>query len=1292
MDSENSLLVPLDILVLTEYPYPIAVNYRRVLDANDWPTKVELALKVFEYGLRAITLGVISQYLIRDAHQVSDPALNNLLLRKLPQATLGSWKQMLFDALKAYGGKRDLFFMKELYDLYWDSSYTPQRQRSGVQHPYDRLIQIRNDLAHRPKPTRENDWRAIGEEVMTLLREVLAQFAFIQNYDLVRIFERRGNSYTCAIYTGESIVTPSAPLHSDKELQQGWFYLSKDNREYLQLHPLLIFWEDPSVSTILAESLKDAAIYERFTKDNVIYIATVLQRIVEDRSLIGEFVRILYYNIEKIKQHRRDARKLTWWLLQDVAHAIIEQRFGDMRSKYRKDLYLQRNEVKKVFDNFLASEHTAFLLLGKSGVGKSNFLLSLLDEYEAKDKIVILLYNGAKLETDKSLTETIGRDLESHLQLVGETGEREIKDVLLEISRIENIEQCQVVLIIDAVNENANAKSLLQRINSLVEASTYSWLKVVFSSRPEAWRAMKRGIKLSEHRYYRASQYGDIGAELQTFSFAVELKHFAREELPLVYENYRRAYELQTTYEELAFEMRRLLSDPLTLRLIAQTYRRKSIPSELRPGEIYQLYVEQLIADERLQVADIKFLEEDLMPLMIAEDHFAKSISAQEINSAVTTSRRLLFELIHSDEFLSNGQRVNQSFVNLADAEILVLLGSAIDYELGFKYERFYDYYAGRRIYRLSQNKKDQHAFSLEMIRRTIEKPFLWGGVKSALVQKAKEYGSEIVKQLCFTDQQRVKEMMVGVLDDIGRDNPSHAEAIIRSLIPSETRVTGFQKVWRLFREPRAVTDISARNAWKIAIETASNLNIPWVLWSSASQPDPTIRTVAVRHSYHLWQRDPRAGFEILELLAHKLTSGMIPDVVALESVLGLSLIIFFDHPRDNQILGRLQSVWRDIISRFLGVREKSSLWGNAFRTFVREVLFSFVSTIAFRLFREFPQYNVVNYEDLNAFFRLGNLEKSLYRRLIQYLDVKEGYSAEQIENDFLAVLGIRNMHIESVAIMVLVAHITHSPQIFLPFLKKFFEEAQKDPLPSPYLSDVPNILTAILNRDPMADEVFNFFVYTVEASQKYYSKHRHIPGYNRDKVYHYATPAMYLGPYILYQYQRTGTVKTDWLESRVRDALAEKAVPFFEVLLKQELPLVGIELRTPRAALDALGLFFTIEDSEIGEMIQAFLARLHLYYPDEVDDFLDEQDTPDHFRLWVRTNEPFETVGGLIGIRTWQFLRDDVILGSSALRSLLMRVFAKAADCKDLRAWINYIIREVVNLIYGEEVLRHSK
>ncbi|NJN95073.1 MAG: hypothetical protein HC875_13705, partial [Anaerolineales bacterium] len=88
---------------------------------------------------------------------------------------------------------------------------------------------------------------------------------------------------------------------------------------------------------------------------------------------------------------------------------------------------------------------------------------------------------------------------------------------------------------------------------------------------------------------------------------------------------------------------------------------------------------------------------------------------------------------------MSDGQRMNQSFTNLLDADILTRQTQGRDQNITFKYERFYEYFIGRRLFELSQSQADQPAFFRELVGQVTGAPFLWGAIKNALLQEAKE-------------------------------------------------------------------------------------------------------------------------------------------------------------------------------------------------------------------------------------------------------------------------------------------------------------------------------------------------------------------------------------------------------------------------------------------------------------------------------------------------------------------------------------------------------------------------
>jgi Mrp family chromosome partitioning ATPase len=669
-----------DEFVLTNMPHLIAINYKRLLDEEDWEKKIRACIQVFEYSLRMIALSLVSQYLIRDAEKVSDPHLNRMLLAQLPsRATLGTWNEVLFRTLEAYQGERNLLFMPELYDLYWDTSASPHRPRRDVRQPFERLIQIRNDLAHSRHPVNQASQQALFEESFALLRQILSYFAFLENYELIRIRSKEGEAYWYDTYTGLQVLSSSQPLTTKTSLTKGWLYLSKQHRDFLGLHPLMISWEQTEAD---GRQIRDTAIFDRFRGTSLIYLATVLGQVfnLTDSTPIAEFVHMVYDTIEQVKMARQEAKKLTWRLVKKMARRVSSAGIGGMRDKHRSEVYLQREETKQAFEAFLSSDKTCLVLTGKSGVGKSSFLLSLMDEYEDSSEVCTLTYNGGHISVETGLTAALAKDFAQYLAVDSLAAKERTANILFELNRVQGIENKKVVLLIDAVNENPDAKELLRQVDAfLSEADPYPWLKVVLSSRSETWQRIKQGVQLTEYKYYREEGMEELGVELQPFSVGVEAEPFINGELPRVYAKYQAAFDLQTNYEELPDEIRRLLQDPLILREAAETYCGQHLPQHIETSQLCREYIGALIRTERLQREDVRLLEHELVPLMIQEGVYTNSITSETIDQVKTTDGQSLFELVHSDEVLSNGRRVNQSYTNLVDVGILVPAKQTLD-------------------------------------------------------------------------------------------------------------------------------------------------------------------------------------------------------------------------------------------------------------------------------------------------------------------------------------------------------------------------------------------------------------------------------------------------------------------------------------------------------------------------------------------------------------------------------------------------------------------------------------
>ena len=1293
-----------DQFVLKSMPHFMAVEYQKLSDAETAQEKIVHALHMYELGLRALAMGVVSQYLIRDAQRVSDPALNQLLLTKLPTATLDTWQTILFATLKAYEGQRNLFFMPEMYDFFWDRSITPHQPRLDVDVPFTRLTQISNDLEHGTPPIDDAGWQALCDETLGLLRTVLSQFVFFENYDLIRITKRDGDQYWYDCYSGLQVVSAQTPLQTQHELGPGWFYLSKQNCDFLKLHPLLISWEESSLDLAVRRAHSDTAVYDRFVRDRLQYLVTSLWSTVTDEKSVADFVRLLYHTIEQVKREQQEAERLTWWQLQEIARAISQRRMAGVLGKYRSDLYLQRDKTQAAFEDFLTSDEVCFILTGKSGVGKSNFLLALTEEYEwePSSDVCLLMYNGAKLNPKEPLAAVVGRDFDNYLKLTGHGDEGSIANIWREIALVDGIENHKVVLCIDAINENAEAKDLLRQIDELVEVSPWPWLKVIITSRPEAWRAIKRGVRLAEARYYREKGEERLGVEMEPFSYSQELKPFTPDELLLAYGKYREVYDLRTAYADLPSGMKTVMQGPLVLRLAADIYQGQEIPSTIKAGEVYQRHINHLIRTERLAMTDLHFLEQELMSIMIREGHYANTITPQEIDEARTADSRSVFELIHNEGMLSSGQRINQSYINLVDTEILVRHGEGHQYEIGFKFERFYDHYAGKRIRKLVDEKDDDIEKAYTALSREVQgHPYLWGAMTSALLTELKESNHELATALCQTEDQTVKEIMVATLIDYGADEPEKTGFLLERLMQigkeSVTRKAESSLLssllQRILQRENIEPPREILNAQKIAVEVAGNLGSIRILEDGAMDRSPTVRTHAVRHASHLWRKDREQlrksasgnrGFEVLRHLSGQVRKGLLPNINVLEAGLGLLFSVFFEcyHPADAEkeakLLDELRQISRKGLEDLLYISEQG-LAKTIVRNQIREWVISNGIRLAVGWIQDAPEHNTSDVANLGTFFELPPSDKEFLRVFLPYYDPARK-DVQVLEEHLPRVLYLNDTVINWTLWQILLVQWDNNKEAVLRIIRHLFEEGMKQPVPT-YSTTVPLSVVVTVLRQGRGEQA------TEELALEFHTRFLEKSGGRTifsGQTYTLSRFDVFFDAAYGLRRQVDPTQPRVYMERAVKDG----SVDFLRAAIF-DLGRWISEKRYHKPILEVARPLLNCDEPSIHAATINLLARLRQHCPNEVDDFLLDHNWSRESRRAVKTREIAETIGGdLLYIPLYHYIADAAVF-SPQMRQVISWVLEQAIECDTVGQWLNIVAKKVLNLAYGEDIFR---
>lgn len=1261
----------LNEFICQQMPHFLALNYRQAISTLMPEDRVRWVLHTYDLLLRLLTVVSVSQYLLRDREDITDPRLNELLLSRFPRFTLDGWQQILFATLQTYEGKRELLFIEELYDVYWDSSVIPHRRRHEAERAFERLTQISMELrTNGAAPRDKAEWEALAQESLRLLQCVFTNVAFLGDYDLIRILDHNEDWHEYALHKGDHISVASEPLPENVSLNRGWFYLRKSNNEFLLMHPMLVFWEEEQEGMPAAT---DVGIYDRVYHEygQLGYLLAVLGKTFVSDADFEALVQLLYGVIEQEKQKRLVAEKLTWWQLRDLSASISQQRMSTTRLKYQSDLYLQRTDSRRAFDEFLKSDKSGFVLIGPSGVGKSSFLIALSEELQSRDDISILMYDGAYLRADPSLTEVISRDFDKRLTLAGQS----IRQIWQEIAKIEGIAERLVILCVDAINESPDAKDLLRQVDELVQ-DPWPWLKVVVSSRPETWQVLKRGIKLSEAMYFREQDSERSIVQLEPLTYSAQLGPFSYDELPQVYANYVTVFGLKTPYEALGGELREILRDPFSLWLVAKSYEEQSIPARIRVAELVEMHLQALLRSQKLHPDDLRFLEKQLVPLFARQGQYSNAISLADINAA----DEALYAAIYSEQILSDGRRLNQSYANLVDHELLVRQGEGLTQRIAFKYERFYEYFIGKALFQQLGPEKQWERHYQKWVGALPQTPYLWGAIKACLIRQIQELSTEDCVKLCIrltrSRDQRLTEAWIAALTEYGYDEPGRVQEILRRLLSRERHA-----IWIVLRRRAVSTQCPV---WKrVAIEVASNLEMAQLIEFALIDPSSSVRAVTVRHAFLYWQREPESCFGLLERLLEESIGPLgLPALHILESCVGLSLLILFEDFSNVDTKSRLRRAWRPAIERLLHVNP--SYLGTRrehIKEVIRVALVRIVAGFVLRIASEAPSTSNLSGAEGRQYFKrdrdLGR-RRTIARQLVKYMNAATT-EVDDFRDFMLGLVHERDFWIAWLAITVIQRHMIVHPQDTLRFIKELFEGAIEVAPPGPFSLIVP-FMASVAEGEFSTPESRELHLYMLTAfldrcQGKWWSELRMRRITALDSLSFFES-----GDY-------SSDAPLGLIAGKYVDEMVEDRDYAWITDLIHEATAWAVEAGRVRLTLDVLERLLGIRETSIGQDIVESLARIRVYYPDEVDSFLAANDLDENFVAAVRERAPSETIGDLLSLRVQEFLARAVVRGSDDIWGKMTKCYERIVEARSAEEAFALVFKLFANEIYGDSL-----
>lgn len=997
-----------DDIITGQFPRPIALLYQRMLDATDPKQQIELSNQAFEFCIRTISLTLVIRYLETPEKDVNLPELNQKIKDYLPKARIQQWIEMLELTLQVYQGKRARFFVPEFYDLHW--RYDSERNIEVERQP-----SIWGILTAFAKHIQDGTTPDEAPAIMAALRSVLRYFLPIQNYLLLLVYGVAPDGLQVEKHRGQGNLPDFVPWERVKgvlrsEVKEGYYYLANEDGVLLALDPLIL----TPVRLNVDASTDDVGVYDSYYEnenrqnrivDLLFYVLLASRRDAHetfDGDLVSKFQRLLHHLARK-QQAALGVKQVNWQNLKQVAADISEHQMKDNAlTKYDEKVYVEREELTKSVYTFLEDPAIAMIITGEAGVGKTNLLVRLYQDMRPRDGWVVIWLEGADLKPGQPLAEQVLSKLKIRLDLPP-VDSNDMNVQLAQFLGSSLFYNRGLLLMLDGVNENDTPLGVFETINDFMnEFAGNPHVKLIVSSRPQVWQYVRSQLMLRNYRptnLYGSSKTIDLTqsglSAIDQDSFV--LKRYTAKEQGEAFEKYRNKHNLRNPNpESLDSRLKTALLDPLLMSLTCRAWEKEGeIPNNFQPEDIIPKLIDTMVRfghemNLPLQQEDIDgFLQGRLIPKLFPEGRRPENQLARNM----LIGDRELEDLLVDVSVNSRGVPTNAQYVRLERTGWLVKARESVNFVVRFRYEFFYDYFAGKYLYEQYRVAADK----TEVFKYLSDAPFLWGPLRNTLLDILKyesDYAS--IDALARQADEYQMQLLTSVLAEY---YPLYRDKIHRLLIAWLTPN---------YSEKRSSsTDASgsSSSAAEIAASVSVLCRVEDLIELVLCHPVERVRLGVIQNIHILWNESPEMVTRVMVKVAAPIRLLSFARRRAEMSIRAFTLVqctlllVMTNYSNIEKKPGRitivdlLHQVWRPIIGRLLLVRGQR--WQEAFFKRGRSVFTRLL--IRFFVIRsldknladlEFSTSQIVfGYNELKASFPASPGRRAVFKALMPHME-----------------------------------------------------------------------------------------------------------------------------------------------------------------------------------------------------------------------------------------------------------------------------------------------------------------
>lgn len=534
----------------------------------------------------------------------------------------------------------------------------------------------------------------------------------------------------------------------------------------VDLFPLVIFKDDSFV--YIFQTLKGEEVRYESSDENV--------HGYETESLNTEFDRFM----QKLLPGFDISKESNWKELCECMHLHSAEYMMQVQKekKYNGDLFVDREHLSRLFNEFSASSFNLLPLSGDAGQGKTNQLCHWTETF-LDSSTPVLVFSGSAF-ADLSLVETLKtifgvsfrkplRRLLQHLHSKAEEEDRNVYfffDAVNECLRYKGSAEADEA---DGVGEDAPLRLFSDIVDHLVSAE-YPRFKVITTCRSFTWKnqIMPR-MTLPEDRVF-----GD-GLEDSVIGFTDK-------ETEAAYQKYGELYQMSTSFGDIDRRIVLRLRDPLVLKFVCSNYVGSKISSDLTDYTSVKLFDKMLtdIRDHtfagRKQCVLLEELATILMQSYLAGEP-AGSITNLRLREAVNNQQDILYRLANMIYKKDGLTAAYTELRNKPDRPILREVVKTQDGEniraVEFIYERFLEYMMARVFIDTHGNRLSAELVAEAFSRAAVNVVFM-GMMRNAIlidIDRTHSYALLINLISGYGDNPHVAQLVGEVFDVLIREN-----------------------------------------------------------------------------------------------------------------------------------------------------------------------------------------------------------------------------------------------------------------------------------------------------------------------------------------------------------------------------------------------------------------------------------------------------------------------------------------------------------------------------------------